>query len=454
LWRFKGNILALFIIIISEILEIPLAIYSTFVIEEKYGFNKTTKKTFVTDIIKNLIISSVISCSIYAVVIGIIENLGSNWWIFAFGAVFSIQLIIFFLYPVLIMPLFNKFEPLDDEQFKKPIEKLLEKVKFKAKGLFVMNASLRSSHGNAFFTGFGNNKRIVFYDTLLETITPDEMEAILGHELGHYKLGHIRKSLISSLVFGFIGFYILSEIFKSENFFITHGLDEITLYSKFILFYLVAGTYTFFTRPITSYLSRQREFAADDFSFKFTDGNLKKAEEILKRYPEKNKKSAVMPFLYLAQKQNSNWIPLAAMKYIAKFLSMPYISVYEVATFYSMYNLAPVGKHFIQVCTTTPCLIRGADKIVKLCKEKISPNENELSQKGNCSWMEVECLGACVNAPMIQINDDYYEDLDEKSTIEILNSLIKDKPLKPGSYRGRNNTAPEKKPTINGENHA
>ena len=264
--------LGFFIIIISEILEIPLAIYSTFVIEEKYGFNKTTKKTFLTDILKNLIISSVISCSIYAVVIGIIENLGSNWWIFAFGAVFSIQLIIFFLYPVLIMPLFNKFEPLDDEQFKKPIEKLLEKVKFKAKGLFVMNASLRSSHGNAFFTGFGNNKRIVFYDTLLETITPDEMEAILGHELGHYKLGHIRKSLISSLVFGFIGFYILSEVFKSENFFISHGLNDITLYSKFILFYLVAGTYTFFTRPITSYLSRQREFAADDFSFKFTDG--------------------------------------------------------------------------------------------------------------------------------------------------------------------------------------
>ena len=176
--------------------------------------------------------------------------------------------------------------------------------------------------------------------------------------------------------------------------------------------------------------------------FKFTDENLKKAEDILKRYPEKNKKSAVMPFLYLAQKQNSNWIPLAAMKYIAKFLSMPYISVYEV------------GKHFIQVCTTTPCLIRGADKIVKLCKEKISPKENVLSQKGNCSWMEVECLGACVNAPMIQINDDYYEDLDEKNTVEILNSLIKDKPLKPGSYRGRKNTAPEKKQTINGENHA
>jgi len=188
--------------------------------------------------------------------------------------------------------------------------------------------------------------------------------------------------------------------------------------------------------------------------FEFSNENLKKAEDILKRYPKENKKSAVMPFLYLAQKQNDNWIPLSAMKYIANLLSMPYISVYEVATFYTMYNLAPVGKHFIQVCTTTPCLIRGAGKIVKLCKEKISPNENELSKKGSCSWMEVECLGACVNGPMIQVNNDYYEDLDEKNTKEILDSLINDKPLKPGSYRGRKNTAPEKKQQVNGENHA
>ena len=189
-------------------------------------------------------------------------------------------------------------------------------------------------------------------------------------------------------------------------------------------------------------------------NFIFSNENLKKAEEILKRYPKKNKKSAVMPFLYLAQKQNDNWIPLAAMKYIAKLLSIPYISVYEVATFYTMYNLSPVGKHFVQVCTTTPCLIRGADKIVKLCKEKISLNENEVSNKSNCSWMEVECLGACVSAPMIQINDNYYEDLDEKSTAEILDSLINDKPLKPGSFRGRKNTSPEKSQSMNGENHA
>ena len=189
-------------------------------------------------------------------------------------------------------------------------------------------------------------------------------------------------------------------------------------------------------------------------NFEFNSSSLDAARTIVSKYPAGKQQSAVMALLYIAQKQNNNWIPLAAMKYIGKFLDMPYIKVYEVATFYTMYNLAPVGKHFIQVCTTTPCLLRGADKIVKLCKENISPNENEISKKSNCSWMEVECLGACVSAPMIQINDDYYEDLDEKSTKEIITSLINDKPLKPGSYRGRKNTSPEKILISNGEKHA
>ena len=187
--------------------------------------------------------------------------------------------------------------------------------------------------------------------------------------------------------------------------------------------------------------------------FIFSDENLKKAENILKKYPVINKKSAVMPLLYLAQRQNENWIPLAAMKYIAKYLSISYINVYEVATFYTMYNLAPVGKYFIQVCTTSPCQLRGSDKIVKACKEKISNKENEISKNGNCSWVEVECLGACVSAPMIQMNDDYYEDLDEDSINKILDSLIEGKPLKPGSFRGRKNTSAEKK-IFNGEKHA
>jgi|TARA_B110000444_G_scaffold171478_1_gene160198 NADH-quinone oxidoreductase E subunit len=190
-------------------------------------------------------------------------------------------------------------------------------------------------------------------------------------------------------------------------------------------------------------------------TFEFSKANLETANNILKKYPKDRKKSAVMPLLYLAQRQNNNWIPLAAMKYIAKYLETPYIKVYEVATFYTMYNLAPVGKYFVQVCTTSPCLIRGADKIVKICKEKISKEENTLSENKLCSWLEVECLGACVNAPMMQINNDYYEDLDEKNTIEILDSLLKDKPIKPKSFRNRLNTAPEKnRPIHNGEKNA
>ena len=178
-------------------------------------------------------------------------------------------------------------------------------------------------------------------------------------------------------------------------------------------------------------------------NFEFSSSSLEEAKTIIAKYPEGKQQSAVMALLYIAQRQNDNWIPLAAMKYIAKFLDMPYIKVYEVATFYSMYNLSPVGKYFIQVCTTTPCMIRGANKLVEACKEKISENESELSKDKICSWMEVECLGACVNAPMMQINDNYYEDLDKEKTLKILESLLKGETPKPGSYRGRINNEPE-----------
>ena len=178
-------------------------------------------------------------------------------------------------------------------------------------------------------------------------------------------------------------------------------------------------------------------------SFEFNSSSLNAANKIISKYPKGKQQSAVMALLYIAQKQNDNWIPLPAMKYIGKFLDMPYIKVYEVATFYSMYNLSPVGKFFVQVCTTTPCMIRGANQLVEACKEKISKNESELLKDKNCSWMEVECLGACVNAPMMQINDDYYEDLDKKKTLEILDKILKGETPKPGSYRGRVNNEPE-----------
>ena len=178
-------------------------------------------------------------------------------------------------------------------------------------------------------------------------------------------------------------------------------------------------------------------------NFEFSKVNLEETKKIIKNYPENRQQSAVMALLYLAQKQNDNWIPLAAMKYIAKFISIPYIKVYEVATFYTMYNLSPVGKYFLQVCTTTPCMIRGAYDIVNVCKKKISENENELSKDMSCSWIEVECLGACINAPMMQINDDYYEDLDKEKIEKIINQIQKGEKPKPGSYRGRKNSEPE-----------
>ena len=178
-------------------------------------------------------------------------------------------------------------------------------------------------------------------------------------------------------------------------------------------------------------------------NFEFNTSSLDEANTIISRYPSGKQQSAVMSLLYIAQKQNNNWIPLVAMKYIAKFLNMPYIKVYEVATFYSMYNLSPVGKFFVQVCTTTPCMIRGANRLVEACKEKISKNESELSNDKNCSWTEVECLGACVNAPMMQINDDYYEDLDKEKTLKILDKILNGETPKPGSYRGRINNEPE-----------
>ena len=190
-------------------------------------------------------------------------------------------------------------------------------------------------------------------------------------------------------------------------------------------------------------MSLRRPSKEQPEKFEFNSSSLEAAKKIIAKYPEGKQQSAVMALLYIVQKQNSNWIPLAAMKYIGKFLDMPYIKVYEVATFYTMYNLAPVGKHFIQVCTTTPCMLRGAYKIVEACKEKISEKEFELSKDKNCSWMEVECLGACVNAPMMQINNSYYEDLDKEKTLKILDKILSGETPKPGSYRGRINNEPE-----------
>jgi len=183
-------------------------------------------------------------------------------------------------------------------------------------------------------------------------------------------------------------------------------------------------------------------------TFEFNTANQKRIQEILKKYPTERKKSAVMPLLDLAQRQHDNWIPNAAIKKIGEILEVPYIKVYEVVTFYTMYNLAPVGKHFVQVCTTSPCMIRGSGKIVNLCKKHISEKERKLSDDKKSSWIEVECLGACVSAPMMQINDDFYEDLTEETATKIFEGIKNDKLPKPGSQKGRVGFEPNKRLTL------
>ena len=177
-------------------------------------------------------------------------------------------------------------------------------------------------------------------------------------------------------------------------------------------------------------------------SFEFNSSSMEEAKKIVSKYPEGKQQSAVMALLYIAQKQNDNWIPLASMKYIAKFLNMPYIKVYEVATFYTMYNLAPVGKHFIQVCTTTPCWLRGSDDIVSVCKNKLGIDFGETTKDNIFTLLEVECLGACSNAPMVQINDYFYEDLNKNSMIKIIEDIQKGLKPKPGPQSIRTGSEP------------
>ena len=172
-------------------------------------------------------------------------------------------------------------------------------------------------------------------------------------------------------------------------------------------------------------------------TFAFNEESTKLASLALAKYPDDRKQSAVMPFLDIAQRQNDNWLSQECAEYVANQLDMPFIKVWEVVTFYSMYNTQPVGRNFVQVCTTTPCWLRGSENVVKACKEIISETPKNVSNDNLFSWMEVECLGACVNAPMVQINDDFYEDLDYESTKNLLISLIDNKPLKVGSQIGR-----------------
>jgi len=184
-------------------------------------------------------------------------------------------------------------------------------------------------------------------------------------------------------------------------------------------------------------MSVRRPAKIQPTEFSFTEETLKAANELLKRYPEERKRSAVIPLLWIVQKQHDNWLPLIAIKAVADFLDMAEIRVFEVVTFYTMFNLEPVGKYFVQVCGTTPCMLAGSDEIIKVCKSKIAKKENQISEDGKFSWLEVECLGACANAPMVQINDDYFEDLTEENFTNVLDKLAAGEKIQAGPQNGR-----------------
>jgi NADH-quinone oxidoreductase subunit E len=181
-------------------------------------------------------------------------------------------------------------------------------------------------------------------------------------------------------------------------------------------------------------------------SFAFSKESMKTAKAIIAKYPEGRQQSATLPLLDLAQRQEG-WVSIPAMDVIADMLDIPYIRVYEVATFYTMFNLAPVGEHFVQICRTTPCWLRGSDKITSACKKKLGIGMNETTKDGKFTLVEVECLGACVNAPMVQINDDYYEDLNPDNVAELLDNLASGKKTEIGSQIGRQTSAPQGEPT-------
>ena len=252
--------------LIQMVLSLPQTLYTTFVIEEKYGFNKTTWKTFISDMAKGLILSIILGAPIIYSILWIMERLGSAWWVYAFVFLTAVQLLIVFIYPTFIAPIFNKFSALEDGEVKNKIIDLLTRCGFKSSGLFVMDASKRSGHGNAYFTGFGKNKRIVFFDTLLSSLDVEEVEAVLAHELGHMKKKHVLKGMIKGIFFSFIGFAILGYLRNNTAFFNGHGVQTITDYMALTLFSMVAGVYTFLLTPICSYTSRKHEYEADQFA--------------------------------------------------------------------------------------------------------------------------------------------------------------------------------------------
>jgi len=259
--------------LISSLIDIPSSLYSTFNIEERFGFNKLSLKMFFTDMLKGAALSMVIGIPLILLVLWLMESAGDLWWLYAWLALTAFSIIMMWAYPKFIAPIFNKFKPLEEGEVLDRLTSLLKRTGFNSDGVFVMDGSKRSSHGNAYFTGFGKTKRIVFFDTLLKHLSPTQVEAVLAHELGHFKRKHVLKGMIASMTMTLVGFAILAWLMKQEWFYTAIGVQQSSTYMALILFMMVSPAFTFFIGPLMARWSRKHEFEADEFAAKESDAN-------------------------------------------------------------------------------------------------------------------------------------------------------------------------------------
>jgi STE24 endopeptidase len=269
---YTGTAVIISLMLLGSVLDLPLSLYRTFVLEERFGFNKMTPTTFVVDVLKGTALALVIGIPVVMLILWLMASAGSLWWLYAWAALTGFSLLMTWAYPKFIAPLFNKFSPLEEGEVAQRLNALLARTGFNSNGVFVMDGSRRSAHGNAYFTGFGKNKRIVFFDTLLKHLTPAQVEAVLAHELGHFKRKHIVKGMVLSMLMTLAGFVVLAWLMGQAWFYTALGVSQPSTYMALLLFVLVSPAFTFFIGPIMAWWSRKHEFEADEFAAQQSSG--------------------------------------------------------------------------------------------------------------------------------------------------------------------------------------
>jgi STE24 endopeptidase len=262
----RGLTLIALVSIVTTLVELPLGLYRTFRIEERFGFNKMTPRLYWIDFAKNAALAAAFGLPLAACVLWLMQAAGDYWWLYAWFVWVVFNLFMLAVYPTWIAPLFNRFSPMQDPDLKERVEKLLHRCGFKVKGLMVMDGSRRSSHGNAYFTGFGNSKRIIFFDTLLARLTPSEVEAVLAHELGHFRLRHVAKRIVWIFLGSLAFLWLLDFVMHQAWFYAGLNVEERSTAVALVLFFLVVPSFTFLLQPLLSSYSRKHEFEADHYA--------------------------------------------------------------------------------------------------------------------------------------------------------------------------------------------